>query len=77
MVTIKSINAAIAALGGEEKLDRTKDAFYFYDGHADMWYTSVVSVYRLNHLTLDEWIERYKNLRDDPRNAHLYQQEIT
>lgn len=62
-VTIRAVNAAIAAKGGKEKLTRGTSYYYFYDGDAASWPSSSVCVYRLNHMTLTEWVEAWEQLR--------------
>jgi hypothetical protein len=67
-VTIKKINEAIAALGGEEQIFHNKQAGYYYfaEGTADAWReeTGVYGIYRLNHMSLEQWIEVWKERRD-------------
>lgn len=65
MVTIKQINSAIAAQGGAEKLAKGNGYFYFYDGDAIDWRESSVYVYRLNQLSLDEWLAEWQRLKNN------------
>jgi len=61
-LTLRRINAAIAAIGGREQLVRGKGYFYFVGGNAASWPRSGVYVYRLNALTLDQWLAEYREL---------------
>lgn len=62
-VTLARINDAIRKLGGAEQLVRGNAYFYFIDGDAAAWPASSVYVYRLNALTLDQWVEEWRTLR--------------
>ena len=65
MISIKTVNNALKKLGHEEKLCKGNGYFYFYDGEADQWYSSSVSVFAINHLTLEQWIESFDRLKED------------
>lgn len=65
-VTMKAVNEAIRALGGEEKLVRGAGYFYFIEGKAHTWFGSMVCVYRLADLSLEQWIESYRELAGVP-----------
>ena len=63
MVTLKQINKAIKALGGEEELVKGDGYFYFEGGNASSWEQSgVYGVFRLNDLPLERWIDEYRHL---------------
>lgn len=64
MLTIKSVNRAIAAQGHKEILCRGKDYFYFYDGEADNWFETIVPVCAINHLSLQQWLDSLEALRE-------------
>lgn len=62
MLTLKKVNAAIQKI--EDGWELVKGEGYFYWYHpTDLSYLdlSTVSVYRLNHLTLDQWIDEFVN----------------
>lgn len=59
MLTLKKINNEIAKLGGNEILVKGEGYYYFAEGEAYGWYNQSVYVYRLNQLTLEQWIQEY------------------
>jgi hypothetical protein len=63
-VTLKQVNAAIAARGGKEVLVKGEGYFYFADGDAYEWDSDGVYVYTLNELPLERWIEEWESRRD-------------
>jgi len=63
-VTRKKINAAIAAIGGTEEIVKGRGYWYFAGGASSGWLSSSVYVYRLDDLTLAQWIEEYHELRN-------------
>lgn len=64
-LTIASINAAIKAKGGNEILYKGNGYFYFWEGDAPDWHSSSVMVYRLNDLTLEQWVNEWERMRDE------------
>lgn len=74
--TAARINAEIAKLGGQEVIWRGEGYYYFTEGHAHEWFSSSVYVCYLHQMSLERWIEAYKNLRDDPKNAWIYDEEL-
>jgi hypothetical protein len=64
MLTLKRVNKAIKELGGEEVLVKGDGYYYFWEGTAPDWKSSSVMVCRLNQLTLEQWIEEYKSLKN-------------
>lgn len=64
-LTIAAINQAIANKGGKEILVKGNGYFYFSDGDAPDWQSSAVYVYRLNDLTLEQWIAEWENKRNE------------
>lgn len=59
-VTIAAINKELERRGHKERLVKGEGEGYFYlvGGRAhDMFSSSVSDVYRLSHLTLDQWVE--------------------
>jgi hypothetical protein len=62
MIKLATVNKALAARGhANVELVRGDGYFYFIGEDADQFYTSSVYVYRLNQLTLDQWIADYED----------------
>jgi hypothetical protein len=55
-LTLRTINAEIARRGGKETLVRGEGYFYFVNVGWRQEPSSGVYVYRLNELTLDQWL---------------------
>ena len=66
--TTKNVNAAIKALGGKEELVRGNGYLYFSSDEASGWYTSSVPVCYMRHLSLEQWIEEWKSLKEANAN---------
>lgn len=66
----QSVNKAIRALGGAEKLVKGEGYFYFTGGEAASWPATSVYVYRLHDLSLAEWVEEYKSLRAEAARSN-------
>ena len=64
-LTIAAINRAIADKGGKEILIKGNGYFYFWEGDAPDWRSSSVYVYRLNDLTLEQWIADWEAKRNE------------
>ncbi len=61
MLQLRTINKALAARGhANVELVKGDGYFYFIGEDADQFYTSSVYVYRLNQLTLEQWINDYE-----------------
>ncbi len=56
-VTIKSINRAILDAGLNAEIVRGVGYFYFVGDDVDLRKESSVYVYRLNELSIEEWVE--------------------
>jgi len=41
---------------------------YFTDGESSAWYSSSVPVCRLNHLTLEQWLDNHRDLATSSQN---------
>ena len=48
-------------------LARGDDHFYLFGGEAADWLESTVRVHTVDALTLDEWVEQFKKLREGNR----------
>ena len=59
---LRSINNALAVRGVKERLFKGKGYFYFSEGNSERWRSTSVDVYRLNALTLDQWLNQWKEL---------------
>ena len=62
MLTLKTVNAAIAAKGIAAELVQGEGYLYFVGDAVDGAYTTSVAVCRLNHLTLDQWLAELKKI---------------
>lgn len=67
---IRRVNEALEANGYSERLVRGDRYFYFAEGEAACWPESAVCVMRLNDLTLEEWLEEHRTLRQQARHHH-------
>jgi len=65
--TLNKINAALVVGGHQERLFRGKGYFYFSDGNTPNWPATSVCVYRLNELTLEQWLEEHASLKAKSR----------
>jgi|DEB0MinimDraft_6_1074348.scaffolds.fasta_scaffold14713_2 hypothetical protein len=77
MLTLKKVNAAIQKI--EDGWELVKGEGYFYWVHpTDLSYLdlSTVSVYRLNHLTLDQWIDEFVNRAPHQGTFAYYEQQL-
>lgn len=65
MLTLKAVNRKLESLGIEERLCFCKELGYFYfsEGESAGWFRTMVGgVFRLNQLTLDQWLQEYYEL---------------
>lgn len=60
--TLKKINAALAAKGYTDTLERGKGYFYFWGGPACGWYSSSVATFHLTSMTVEQWVEMYERM---------------
>src|SRR5437870_2136717 len=63
-ITLKAINSELERRGFHALLVKDEGYFYFYDGEATDWLDRTVRVPRLQSLTLEEWIEQFRVLRE-------------
>lgn len=61
-LTLAKVNQALEQMGIEERLVKGQRYFYFWEGNAATWTSTMVCVERLNELTLNQWLNEYKNL---------------
>jgi len=57
MLTLKAVNKAIAARGIKAELIQGDGYLYFVGDDVEYAHTTSVSVCRLNHLTLERWMQ--------------------
>lgn len=69
-ISIRTVNKALAALGAEEILLQGNNYFYFAGGTAVDWPSTMVCVYKINDLTLEEWLNTY-NSKKLTKDAHV------
>ena len=64
--TIRRVNEALAAAGfrGVE-LVRGNGYFYFSGGDADRWHTTAVYTDRLTGMTVEQWVDEARRLREE------------
>ena len=63
-ISLKTINAELARLGYNGSLERGDGYFYFRNGEVVNWLDFTVSVPTLNSLTLEQWMEEFRKLRE-------------
>lgn len=57
-LTLAAVNNAVKARGVNAVLYRGKEGYYYFDGPDVEWaYSSSVGVFRLNHLTMAQWMD--------------------
>jgi hypothetical protein len=66
-LTLKAVNAALAGAGHAERLVKGRDYWYFAEGDTPRWPVTMVCVYHLNALSLDEWLEEHADLKAGAR----------
>jgi hypothetical protein len=63
-VTLRTVNQALRKAGITDELVKGAGYFYFV-GEASNWPKCSVYVYRVNQLTIPQWIEEYRDLEKD------------
>jgi hypothetical protein len=61
---LKVINDELARLGHTARLEKGDGHFYFRFGEATGWLDRTVGVRTINSLTLKQWIEEFRRLKD-------------
>lgn len=64
-LTLKRVNAVLAAAGAREELVQGNGYLYFSEGEAHCWPNCSVPVCRLNHLSLEQWVNEWRQLKGD------------
>ena len=67
MLTLKQVNKEIAARWPGYELVKGDGYFYIHGPDTELWYESMICVFRINHLPLRHWIECVENLFDQNR----------
>lgn len=65
MLTLKQVNSKIAELGFKAELVKGEGYFYFIGDDVDLCYSTSVGVYRLNHLSMEDWLSEIKGLVEE------------
>ena len=68
-ISLKTINAELARLGYTGSLERGDRYFHFRNGEVVDWLDSTVRVPTLNSLSLEQWMEEFRKLRERRINA--------
>ena len=66
-ISIKAINSELQRGGTQAVLTRGQGYFHFSGGEATDWLDRTVRVPTLHSLTLEQWIEQYRTLREKNR----------
>lgn len=65
MTTLQAVNKHLEKRGIPERLFKGQGYYYFAEGQAHTWYTTVVYVNTLKFFTLAEMMEEYLSLKTD------------
>lgn len=70
MPHIRTINNVFSVRNIDVTLVRDDKAgsFYVYGDAVDYAYSTTIGVYRLNHLTLEQWIDRIERIVQDSKD---------
>jgi len=63
-LTLKAINDELARRGHSARLEKASGYFYFIGGEAADWLDRTVGVRTINSLTLKQWIEEFRRLKE-------------
>jgi hypothetical protein len=63
-ISLKAINTELERLGSHAVLAKGDGYFYFWGGEAADWLDRTVRVPTLQSLTLEQWIEQFRLLRE-------------
>ncbi len=62
MLTLKTVNREIQKSFPEFELFKGDNLFYIVGPNTELWDQTSVYTYRINHLTLAQWVEEVKYL---------------
>lgn len=68
MITAATVNRELKTLGVSERLVKGNGYWYFTEGNAHNWRSTMVLVNRVADLDLDSWMIEYKALSEDVWN---------
>ena len=68
-VTVRAVNDELAKRGHKAMLVQGDGYFYFRGGEAADWLDRTVTVRTLSSLTLDQWVQAFRDLKK--RNAEI------
>jgi hypothetical protein len=63
-LTVKAINNELARRGYKARLEKTSGYFYFWTGDAAEWLERTVRVQNVNDLTLEDWLNEFRRLKN-------------
>lgn len=63
-LTLRHVNKFLREHGVPDVLHAGKGYFYFNGPNADKWPQQGVYVYRINQLTLQQWLQQYNMLKE-------------
>ena len=63
-LSLETVNGELARRGHAERLAKGQGYFYFTGGEAEHWVETSVGVRSLNGLTLKQWMEEHRRLRE-------------
>ncbi|HYW42107.1 MAG TPA: hypothetical protein VE959_04570 [Bryobacteraceae bacterium] len=63
-LTLKTVNDELAQRGHTALLEKGDGYFYFHTGETIDWLDRTVRVRTINSLTLKEWIEEFRRLKE-------------
>ena len=63
-ISLRAINNELERRGAQAALTRGDGYFYFWGGQATDWLDRTVQVPTLHSLTLEQWIDQYRILRE-------------
>jgi hypothetical protein len=64
-ITLPQVNNALRKAGIKDELVKGEGYFYFMGDEASGWRDSAVHVFRLNEMTVQQWVDQYKELKND------------
>lgn len=63
-LSLKIVNTEIARRGHNALLEKGTGHFFFHTGEAAGWLDRTVRVRKLNELTLKQWMEEFRRLKE-------------
>lgn len=69
--TVRDVNRILHAEGVPEKLVKGKGYYFFFGGTTDAWPTTRVDVQSIEELSVEQWIQKYRQLRAEYQQSLL------